>query len=76
MAGISIRKTFLDRRLTFTLSGRDVAGFYKKVERIQGAGFNQVMTLHNNFPIRFSVSYKFNQYNRDERKVAKSPLID
>lgn len=76
MAGISIRKSFLERKLTFTLSGRDVAGFYKKVEHIQGAGFNQVMTIQNNFPIRFSVSYKFNHYNRDERKAAKSPLID
>ena len=76
MAGISIRKTFLDRKLTFTLSGRDVPGFYKRVEHVQGAGFNQVMTMQYNFPIRFSVSYKFNHYNRDERRVAKSPIID
>jgi len=76
MAGLSIRKSFLERKLTFTLSGRDVPGFYKKVEHIQGAGFNQVMTMQNNFPIRFSVSYKFNHYNRDERRVAKSPLVE
>jgi len=76
MAGLSVRKTFLDRKLTFTLSGRDVPGLYKKVEHIQGVGFNQVMTTQNNFPIRFSVSYKFNHYNRDERRVAKSPLIE
>jgi len=74
MAGLTFRKTFLDRKLTFTLSGRDVASFYKKVEHVQGAGFNQMMTIQNNFPIRFSVSYKFNNYNRDERRVAKSPL--
>ncbi len=76
MAGLSIRKSFMDRKLTFTLSGRDVPGFYKKVEHVQGAGFNQVMTMRNNFPIRFSVSYKFNQYKRDERSVAKAPLVE
>ena len=76
MAGLSIRKSFMDRKLTFTLSGRDVPGFYKKVEHVQGAGFNQVMTMQNNFPIRFSVSYKFNQYKRDERRTAKAPLVE
>jgi len=76
MAGLTVRKSFLNRKLIFTLSGRDVPGFYKKVEHVQGAGFNQVMTMQNNFPVRFSVSYKFNHYNRDERRAAKSPPVE
>jgi len=76
LAGLSFRKTFLDRKLTFTLSGRDVLGVYKKVEHIQGTDFNQVMTMDNRLPVRFSLSYKFNNYKRNERRVAKSPLTE
>jgi len=75
-AGLSFRKTFFERKLTFTLSGRDVLGIYKKVEHIQGADFNQVMTMENKFPIRFALSYKFNNFKRNERRVAKSPLTE
>jgi len=76
MAGLSFRQTFFDRKLTFTLSGRDVIGLYKKVEHAQGDNFNQVMTIENRFPVRCSLSYKFNNYKRNERRVAKSPLTE
>jgi outer membrane cobalamin receptor len=76
MAGLTIRKTFLDRKLIFTISGRDVPGLYKKIEHVGGAGFNAVMTMQNKFPFHFSVSYKFNHYSRDERRVAKAPIVE
>jgi hypothetical protein len=76
MAGLSLRKTFFERKLTFTLSGRDMLGIYKKVEHSQGSDFNQVMTMENRFPIRFALSYKFNNYKRNERRLAKSPLTE
>lgn len=76
MAGASFRQMFFDKKLTFTLTGRDFLGLYKKVEHIRGADFNQVMTVRNNFPVRFTVSYKFNHYKRDDRRLAKSPVIE
>lgn len=76
LAGLSFRKTFFERKLTFTVSGRDVLGIYKKVEHIQGPDFNQVMTMENKFPVRFALSYKFNNYKRNERRVAKTPLTE
>jgi outer membrane receptor for ferrienterochelin and colicin len=76
MCGIGFRQMFFDNKLTFTLTGRDVMGMYQKTEHVQGTEFNQMITARNNFPIRFSVSYKFNHYKRDERRVAKSPVIE
>ena len=76
MAGLSLRKTFFNKRLTCTITGRDVLGLYKRTEHIQGTDFNQTINTHNNFPIRFSVSYKFNKFNRDDRRVAKTPVIE
>jgi outer membrane cobalamin receptor len=76
MAGLSVRQTFFDRKLTFTLSGRDVMGFYKKAEHVLGNNFNQAMTIENRFPVSCSLSYKFNNYKRNERRVAKSPLTE
>ncbi|MCK9413112.1 MAG: outer membrane beta-barrel protein [Prolixibacteraceae bacterium] len=76
MAGLTVRKSFLDRKLTVTISGRDIPGLYKKVEHVGGAGFNEVMTMQNKFPVHFSVSYKFNHYSRDERRVAKYPVAE
>ncbi len=73
LAGLSVRKTFFTNKLTFTLTGRDGLRLYKKVEHIQGGDFEQTVTTANYFPFRFSVSYKFNNYKRDERKIAKSP---
>jgi hypothetical protein len=73
LAGISFRQMFLNKRLTFTLTGRDVLGLYRKVEHVRGTAFDQEMTTRNKFPIRFSLSYKFNSYKRDERRIAKAP---
>jgi hypothetical protein len=74
LAGLSFRQMFLNKRLAFTLTGRDILGLYKKVEHIQGPDFHQMVTTYYQFPVRFSLSYKFNKFSRDERKVAKQPL--
>jgi hypothetical protein len=76
MAGVSFRQMFLKKKLTFTLTGRDVLGMYRKIEKIQGTDFNQSVTTANKFPVRFSLSYKFNNYKRDERRVAKAPILE
>ncbi len=76
LAGLSFRQTFLNNRLTFTLTGRDVLGIYRRTETISGTDFIQTLKTRNNFPIRFSLSYKFNHYKRDERRIAKSPVIE
>jgi hypothetical protein len=76
VVGLSFRQTFFDKKLTFTMTGRDFLGLYKTVEHIQGDGFNQDITTETIFPIRFSLSYKFNRYKRDERRTAKTPLAD
>jgi len=76
LAGLSIRQMFFKKKLTFTLTGRDFLGVYKKVEHVQGTDFDQTITMCNNFPIRFSVSYKFNSFSRDERRAAKTPIIE
>lgn len=74
LAGLSLRKSFLNRKLTCTLTGRDIFGLYKKVEHITGNNFNQRIDLSNQFPIRLAISYKFHNYKRDDRKAAKIPL--
>lgn len=74
MVGLSFRQMFLNKKLSFTLTGRDVFGLFKKTEHIQGPDFNQTVTTYYQFPIRFSVSYKFNHYTRDEKRIAKQPL--
>ena len=76
MAGISFRQQLFNKKLIFTITGRDFLGIYKKVEHIQGADFTQEFTSKNKFPIRFSLSYKLNQFKRDERRLAKTPQID
>jgi outer membrane cobalamin receptor len=76
LAGLSFRKTFFSKKLSFSVTGRDVLGLYRRTEHIQGADFNQISSTHNTFPIRFSLSYKFNHYKRDERRIAKSPLAE
>jgi outer membrane cobalamin receptor len=76
LAGVSFRQMFFDKKLTFTLTGRDFLGLYKKVEHVQGSDFNQLVTTRNNFPVRFTVSYKFNHYKRDERRLAKTPVLE
>jgi outer membrane receptor for ferrienterochelin and colicin len=76
MAGIGIRKTFFGNKLTATITGRDFLGLYTKVDNIQGADFDQVLSVKNKFPIRFTLGYKFNHYKRDERRVAKSPVAE
>ncbi len=76
LAGLSFRQTFLNNKLTFTLTGRDVLGLYRKCETIQGTDFDQVLTTHYKFPVRFSLSYKFNHYKRDERRIAKAPVLE
>jgi hypothetical protein len=76
LAGISFRQQFLNKKMTLTITGRDFLGLYKNVEHIHGEDFEQVMTSHNKFPIRFSLSYKFNHFKRDERRIAKSPVIE
>jgi len=74
MAGLSFRQMFLNKKLSFTLTGRDVFGLFKKTEHIKGPDFNQTVTTYYQFPIRFSVSYKFNHYTRNEKRIAKQPL--
>jgi hypothetical protein len=76
LAGIGLRKTFLKNKLTATITGRDFLRLYSKVEHISGTDFDQAMSVKNNFPIRFTLGYKFNQYKRDERRVAKSPVAE
>ena len=76
LAGLSFRKTFFNKKLAFSVTGRDVLGLYRRTEHIQGADFNQISSTHNTFPVRFSLSYKFNHYKRDERRIAKSPLAE
>jgi len=76
LAGLNIRKTFFNKKLTCSLTGRDVLRLYRNTEHIQGVDFNQVFSTHNKFPIRFSVSYKFNHYKRDESRVAKSIITE
>ncbi|MEI6275364.1 MAG: TonB-dependent receptor family protein [Prolixibacteraceae bacterium] len=76
MAGISFRQSFFDKRLNFTLTGRDFLGLYQNFEHIEGEDFNQKITTQNKFPIRFSLSYKFNRYKRDDRRIAKTPLME
>ncbi len=76
MGGISFRQMIFDKKLIFTLTGRDIFGLYQKVEHVQGTDFNQVITSRNKFPIRFSISYKFNHYNKDDRRIAKTPVIE
>ncbi len=65
-----------NNKLTFTFTGRDVLGLYRKTENIQGVDFNQILTSHNKFPIRLSLSYKFNHYKRDEPRIAKTPVTE
>ncbi|HEY5509445.1 MAG TPA: outer membrane beta-barrel protein [Prolixibacteraceae bacterium] len=76
LAGLSIRQMFFKKKLMFTLTGRDVLGVYKRVEHVQGTDFDQTITTRNNFPIRFSVSYKFNSFSGDDRRAAKAPIIE
>ncbi len=76
LAGVSFRKMFFKKSLIFTLTGRDVPGWYRKVEHVKGAGFDQVITTCNKFPIRFSLSYNLNRFRRDARRVAKVPLTE
>ena len=76
IAGISYRQTFFNKKLTFSLTGRDFLGMYKKVEHIQTDDFNQDVTTLYKFPIRFSLSYKFNHYKRDEKRNAKTPVME
>ena len=76
LAGLSFRQMFFDKKLTFTLTGRDVLHFYRITEHVQGVDFNQVITTRNNFPIRFSLSYNLNRFRRDARRVAKVPLTE
>ena len=76
LAGLSFRQMLFKKKLTFTLTGRDILGLYRRVEYIQGADFNKAVTICNKFPIRFALSYKFNQYKRDDRKAAKSPVAE
>jgi hypothetical protein len=76
MAGLSFRQMFFNKKLTFTVTGRDVFGLYRKAEHIQVNEFNQNITTCNKFPIRFALTYKFNKFKRDERRVAKSPILE
>jgi hypothetical protein len=76
IAGISFRQLFFDKKLNFTLTGRDFLGLYKRVEHVQGEDFAQNITTLNKFPIRFSLSYKFNRFKRDDRRTAKTPLLE
>ncbi len=73
LGGISIRKSFLNKKLSVTFSGRDVMRLYKRTEQILGTDFSQTYSTHNKFPIRLSIAYKFNHFSRDERKNAKAP---
>ena len=73
LGGLSIRKSFLNKKLSITFSGRDVLRLYKRTEQIQGTDFTQTYSTHNKFPIRLSIAYKFNHFSRDERKNAKTP---
>jgi hypothetical protein len=76
MAGITFRKMFFHNKLSFTFSSRDALGTFKQVEHINGEDFNQKITTINKLPFRFALSYKFNKYKRDERRVAKSPATE
>jgi outer membrane receptor for ferrienterochelin and colicin len=76
IAGISFRQSFLNKKLTFNITGRDFLGMYKKVEHIQTNDFNQDITTFYKFPIRFSLSYKFNHYKRDNKRIAKTPVME
>ena len=73
LGGLSIRKSFLNKKLSVTFSGRDVLRLYKRTEQILGSDFSQTYSTHNKFPIRLSIAYKFNHFSRDERKSAKAP---
>ncbi len=76
LGGLSFRQLLFNNKISFTLTGRDVLGLYRKVEHIQGTDFNQEITTCNNFPIRFSLSYKFNQFKRNDRQNAKIPVLE
>ncbi len=76
MAGISFRRMLLKKNLTFTVTGRDILGLYRKTENIQGIDFYQSVNTVNKFPIRFSLSYKFRNFKRDERRIAKTPVTE
>ncbi len=76
LGGMTIRQQFINKKLTLTLTGRDFLGLYQKTEHVQGTAFDQSVYTKIRFPIRFSISYKFNHYKRDERRVAKSPAAE
>ncbi|MCE1197557.1 MAG: TonB-dependent receptor family protein [Marinilabiliales bacterium] len=76
LGGITFRKTFLDRKLTFSLTCRDFLGLYKQKEFVSDTTFSQHITTTVDMPFRFSLSYKFNHYKREERKMAKMPISE
>lgn len=76
LAGISFRQTFFNKKVTFSLTGRDFLRLYTQVEHIQTNDFNQDINTRYKFPIRFSLSYKFNHYKRDDKRTAKSPVME
>lgn len=73
MSGMTFRKQFFDKKLSFTVTGTDIFGLYKADEMIKGEDFDQHIITQAILPIRFSLSYKLNNFKKDEKRTPKTP---
>jgi hypothetical protein len=73
MAGMTFRQHFFDKKLSFTITGNDIFGLYEADEIIKGGGFDQHIVTQAILPIRFSLSYKLNNFKKDEKRTPKAP---
>ena len=69
MTNAAIRHSFLDDKLTFNLSGRDLLQSMNREMTSAGPGFETYRFMKREAPIvNFSVSYTINNYERDRQR--------
>ncbi len=73
MMGMNFRQQFFKKKLSLTVTGNDIFGLYKADERYTGSGFNQRILSNVVYPVRFSLTYKINNFKREENRIAKLP---
>ena len=71
--GMNFRQQFFKKKLSLTVTGNDIFGLYEADERYTGAGFYQHIVSNVVYPIRFSLTYKINNFKREENRMAKLP---
>lgn len=73
MTGLNFRQQFFNNKLSLTVTGNDILNLYKSDERIKGQEFDQRIITRAIYPIRFSISYKINNFKKEENRINKLP---